>query len=242
MEDALSLGNSLSRRLFLSNEAISLLEKNTSGKKLLEHYKEFFEKKEILYGHGTGSFVLKNILSSGNIHSDEKLLTGEASTDMITKARETISLVKVDSLHSLFLLELFSFAYEDRKKMVKDFVFKADEGFPVTLFHDISVIQQMKYPEIVKGRVKKMLKMYIIPEKVTQEQIDEAYEKWFRILKGREFFRSKEVEGVLIKALYSLRRSFIKNILPLVSLEGIYTDNITEIVRGLNINTPHTLK
>ncbi len=87
-----------------------------------------------------------------------------------------------------------------------------------------------------------MLKMDSVPEKVSKEEIDKAYNLWIDISGEKDFFRSKKVEKLSKKAFESIRKSFLNNIYPVVSFDGIKTSSITEISKGLNLCTPNNFE
>ena len=241
--------NSLDKSIFLSEKTLSFLKgnlrKSIPDKEidlLLESYISFIQSISDLYAHGTGSYALKEIIKSGYILSSPNILTGEGATDMIISPRVSPSFSRIDSLHNLFMTVSFSFPYEKRKKLFKEMYFTADREFPHTLLKDIAYLQRELYPDIVRGRVKKMLKMDSVPEKVSKEEIDKAYNLWIDISGEKDFFRSKKVEKLSKKAFESIRKSFLNNIYPIVSFDGIKTGSITEISKGLNLCTPNNFE
>jgi len=242
--------NSLEKELFVSDKTISFLEDRLSvqiNKKeerdfFLSSYISFISNVSDLYAHGTGSYALKEIIKSGYLLSSPNILTGEGATDMIISPRKVPSFSKVDSLHNLFIVVSFCLPYEKRVRLYREMSFTADKDFPLTFIQDIAYLQKELYPDIVKGRVKKMLKMDTIPEKVSQEEIDKAYDLWLNVSREKDFFRSRKVEKLSKRAFESIRKSFLNNTYPIVSFDGIKTDNIKEISKGINLCTPNNFK
>jgi len=240
----------LDSKIFLSEDSLNSLKevmsKTSLSKRkqtcLLNSYIYFFKYLTDIYGHSTSSLSLENILKDKALTLDSHHFSGEASVDVIARSRDFISMVKTNSIFSLFFLNIFSTYFVKRERKGTYLSFTADSEYPLSFLDDFKDIERALFPNRSLARVKKMLKLEKLPTEVNNKDLDCAYSEWKKIFMNREYFRTLERENLYIEAINILKEYFSKNILPSVKFENQESSDISIISKGLNIYSPHSLE